>query len=81
VSLALPFDGRWSAGSETLLSTQGDQTRLKLSGTWPRERATLSLVMPYRFGSRTIDPALAASLPFVEADDGLGWRAQVELRF
>jgi len=79
VMLDMPLDARWTLGSQTLLVPQGDLTRLKLSGSLVRDRASVSLVVPHRFQGRPV--GMAASLLSVEPDDGLGWRAQLELRF
>jgi hypothetical protein len=81
VTLTLPLDERWSLGSDSLITNQGNLTRLKLSGSLARDRARVSLVVPHRFQGRAIDTALNASLPGLDPDDGLGWRTQLELRF
>ncbi len=79
VMLDMPLDARWTLSNQTLLAPQGSMTRVKLSGSLVRDRAGVSLVVPRRFQGRPDD--MAASLVSVEPDDGLGWRAQLELRF
>jgi len=82
VTFTVPLDDRWSLGSETLVASQGQLTRLKLSGSLAHDRARFSLVVPHRFDGRPIDTALNGSLASMEdPDDGLGWRTQLELKF
>jgi hypothetical protein len=79
VMLDMPLDKRWTLGAQTLVAPGGQLTRLKLSGSLLRDRANVSLVLPHRFQGGPTD--MAASLVSVEPYDGLGVRAQLELRF
>jgi hypothetical protein len=79
--VSVPLGPQWSLGSETMVASQGDVTRLKLSGTMLRERAKVSLVVPRQFQTRTLETDLGRSLPSVLPDDTPGWRARFELRF
>ena len=81
VTLTVPLDKRWLLDSETLITSRGHLTRLKLSGSLARDRARVSLVAQHQFQGRPIDTALNGSLPSVDPDDRLGWRTQLELRF
>ncbi|RQP22302.1 hypothetical protein DZC73_21825 [Albitalea terrae] len=81
LALSAPLDDRWLLGGDSLITSQGKLMRLKLSGSMVRDRARLSLVVPRRFQGRPIDPALNGGLPLGDADDRLGWRTRLELRF
>jgi hypothetical protein len=81
VTLTVPLAERWSLDSETLVASQGQLTRLKLSGSLARDRARVSVVVPHRFQSTPVDTALNGSQPAMDPDDGQGWRTQLELRF
>ncbi len=81
IALTAPLDDRWSVGGDSLITSQGNLMRFKLSGTMAHDRAKLSLVVPRRFQGRAIDPALNGGLPTLDTDDNLGWRTQLEVRF
>jgi hypothetical protein len=81
VTVTLPLDERWSLGSETLIATQGELTRLRLSGTLANRQARFSLVVPHQFRAGPIDTNLSGNLPAVDTDSNLGWRTQLELSF
>ena len=81
VTLSAPIDDHWTVGGDSLITSQGNLMRFKLSGTMANDKAKLSLVVPKRSQGRTVDPALNGSLPLVDAADSLGWRTQLEVRF
>jgi hypothetical protein len=81
VSLTAPLADRWMLGGDSFVTSQGRLMRLKLSGSMAHDKARLSLAVPRWFRGRTIDPALNGGLPWVDADDALGWRTQLEVRF
>jgi hypothetical protein len=81
LTLSAPLDEHWVLGGDSLVTSQGNLLRFKLSGSMAHDRAKLSLVVPRQFRGRAVDPALNGGLPLVDADDRLGWRTQLELRF
>jgi hypothetical protein len=80
VTLAMPLDARWAVASETLVARERNLTRLKLAGSMAQKRATLSLLLPRRFGGRPTDAEMNAGLMALQPDDTCSWRAQLELR-
>lgn len=81
LTLAVPLHPQWSLGSQTVISNRGDLTRVQLAGSLLRDRATVSLAVPYRFQGRPVDTALNAVMPGVVPEDGVGWRAELKLVF
>ena len=81
LTLTAPLDDQWTLGGDSVISSQGSLMRLKLSGSMAHDKAKLSLVVPRRLQGRAIDPALNGSLPAFDANDNLGWRTQLEVRF
>jgi len=81
VTLSAPIDDHWTVGGDSLITSQGNLMRFKLSGTMANDKAKLSLVVPRRTQGRPVDPALNGGLPLVDAADSLGWRTQLEVRF
>jgi hypothetical protein len=81
LTLALPLHPQWSVGSQTVISNRGDLTRLQLAGSALRDRAKVSLAVPYRVQGRAVDTALNAVMPGAVPEDGVAWRAELKLDF